>query len=240
MHNLVGHGGMDHRTLTFEKMIFSFNGPPILVESAFGGLGIYRRESIVGCRFYDATYKLYEKVNPKEAPYPCEHYSFHQCVRGSVYLHPALVVEWGCRAAPLTTTCPATFARPPPHYAAIDLAAEAARLYGTEGPFPAAYYLWPSPALHPPGVRINDTEHRRRKRLRISQRKEENRLKKCQGLQWGHCKGDVLPTGEIFRPPANTGSRTHPHVKPVKPADARPKHAHHKASATKHKPHGST
>lgn len=151
-------------------------------------------------------------------------------------MHPALVIEWGASDKPLTTSCPASFARPPPHYAAIDLAAEAARLYGTDGPFPSAYFLWPSPALHPPGVRINDTEYRRQKSVRVRQRKEENRLKKCQGLQWGHCKGDVLPTGEIFRPPAHTGSRAH--HQPAKPADARPKNAHHKAVA-KQKSQGS-
>jgi hypothetical protein len=116
-----------------------------------------------------------------------QHHGFHQCIKGPVYLHPALVVEWGSPVAPILRTCPDSFNRPPPHYAALDLLAEATRLYGTEGRFPKPFWLWPSPTLHVPGTPMNVSVYFQQKLARM---KEAKRLKACGGSKAGICLGD--------------------------------------------------
>ena len=71
VHDISGHYGMHNNNPTMEMMLFDFHGPPLLVESAFGGVGIYRRESIMGCRFSDASTTIYEKIYNKSL-YACE------------------------------------------------------------------------------------------------------------------------------------------------------------------------
>jgi hypothetical protein len=59
--------------------------PPEVVESCFGGIGIYRREAVGGC--------MYEGGD-------CEHISFHKCIRkagGIVLFNPRQTVEYNNR-----------------------------------------------------------------------------------------------------------------------------------------------
>ena len=66
------------------KTVFDPEGPPQIVQSAFGGMAIYRRRDIRGCR-YDC------------GPGVCEHKCFHRCIaqrRGTLLMHPRFVIEW--------------------------------------------------------------------------------------------------------------------------------------------------
>ncbi|KAL1507251.1 hypothetical protein AB1Y20_008100 [Prymnesium parvum] len=188
VHNMDGHKGMHTGTLTWESMIFDFRDPrPVLVESAFGGFGIYRRSSIVGCRYYDGAGKAFEKVHPEAPLYPCEHHGFHQCVRGPVFLHPELVVEWGLSGMQIIKSCAHSFSKAAPDFTAIDVVAEALKLYGTDGPFTMPFWLWPYSSLFSTSGRGNETAYFEEKRRRQLERK---RLKECQGSASGQCKHD--------------------------------------------------
>jgi hypothetical protein len=66
--------------------------PPIRVASAFGGLAIYRREAIEGCR-YGVLLNDNEKVESR-----AEHYFFHRQMaeRGfdKLFVNPSMIVRY--------------------------------------------------------------------------------------------------------------------------------------------------
>ena len=67
---------------------------PFAVDSAFGGLGIYRLQDIRGCRY---------------GLWGCEHWDFHSCLRArgkTVLVHPAMAIEWADRGhGPIYQSC---------------------------------------------------------------------------------------------------------------------------------------
>ncbi|MDF2965564.1 MAG: hypothetical protein K0Q51_952 [Rickettsiaceae bacterium] len=67
------------------QKVYDINLGLIPVESCFGGLAIYKRQFIKGCR--------YDSINRD-----CEHINFHQCLRdqngGRMFMNPAQVIRY--------------------------------------------------------------------------------------------------------------------------------------------------
>lgn len=100
---------------------------PFEVQSAFGGLAIYRMRDIAGCRY--GTKK-------------CEHWGFHDCLQEKgkkVFVHPALIIEWrdSLRNAAAKQECARTWQSAPPQY---DFQ-HAHELHGTNGSFPERFTM---------------------------------------------------------------------------------------------------
>ena len=94
-------------------------------------------------------------------------------------MHPALVVEWGVPGAPLQQTCQESWEGPPPLFAAMDVLAEATKRYGSDAPFPHAFYIWPGRAAHPPKPPVNDSDYFSAKFVRIAREKAVKKAKMC-------------------------------------------------------------
>lgn len=119
VHDLEGALGMHNKNPTYVRRHFNFDGPLVPVESAFGGVAIYRYSSVVGCRYSMGTSKARSR-NGKQA-YPCEHHTFNQCVRGPSFMHPGFVIEWVTPGAP---KCEYSWSGPAPSYVNTDSVAE--------------------------------------------------------------------------------------------------------------------
>ena len=66
VHSLEGALGMHNKNPTYARRHFNFDGPLVPVESAFGGVAIYRYSSVVGCRYSMGTTKARSR-NGKQA-----------------------------------------------------------------------------------------------------------------------------------------------------------------------------
>ena len=68
-------------------LVLSPAAPPFAVTRAFGGVGVYRRAAVEGCR-YECS-----------AAGRCEHDALNACLRGRgrrLVVHPGFVVHWKC------------------------------------------------------------------------------------------------------------------------------------------------
>ena len=96
------------------------SAPPIKVESAYGGLGIYRMSSIRHCWYGNGS--MPDVVGSLGQPTDAsEHYRMNQCA-GKVYMLPGLVIEWNTLAGRgFERSCRASwFHAPTPDYLSVD------------------------------------------------------------------------------------------------------------------------
>lgn len=143
MHSLTGKG-MHNSNPSYAVRHFDFDGPPISVESAFGGVAIYRYSSVTGCR-YGVGNSDTRTQNAISAVYACEHHQFHHCVRGRLLMHPGFVIEWEGSDTTSRSRCVHTWRKPEPSYVSTDSVAQALKIHlalrRTE------FMVWPP---HPP------------------------------------------------------------------------------------------
>ena len=182
MHRLDGHRGMHTKNPTYSHRHFDFDGPPIKVESAFGGVAIYRYSSVTGCRYSVGKSHAMSKGS-HDVAYPCEHHDFHQCIRGPHLMHPGFVIEWEGMDDSGKSRCIPTWQLPEPSYTAIDSVAMTIKTHVIAR---HEFMIWPPrpplPQYFLPMERDSDEKHLAEKMADQKERteKREKELKMIQ------------------------------------------------------------